>query len=276
MAEVRVIHGDCLEVIAGMESGLIDLILTSPPYDNLRVYRSGSAFDFEGVAAQCTRILKLGGVLVWVVGDETRGGDESGTSFRQALHFKSLGLRLNDTMIYCKSNPRPATESRPRYMNSFEFMFVLSKGRPVTFNPLMEPCMRAGSRNLGTFRPIDGNLRRTFGDGRPVKPDKIKSNVWTYGVGGDDYGHPAVFPLQLAIDHILSWTNPGDVVLDPFVGSGTTLDACVRTGRVGIGIEKDAGYCEIARRRLAGPPMPLFDVVSSVPDSTPLFAGIED
>lgn len=243
--------GDCLSVIGDLPDGSIDLIVTSPPYDDVRVYASGHAFDFEGVAAQCKRVLKPGGVLVWVVGDGTKDGTESGTSFRQALHFKSLGLRLHDTMIYGKANYVPLTHRR--YEQAFEFMFVLSKGRPKTFNPLMEPCVQAGRIYKKSSHYRDGaQLSTLSGSGKPCKESKIRSNVWWYLVGNDGVkGHPAIFPLQLATDHILSWSNPGDMVLDPFMGSGTTGVACLNAGRHFIGIELDPGYFAIAERRLA-------------------------
>jgi DNA modification methylase len=261
----RLYQGDCLEVMKGMEPDSIDLILTSPPYDNLRKYAAGSSFDFEATAAECKRLLKPGGVLVWVVGDQTKDGDESGTSFRQALHFKSIGLRLHDTMAYGKKNPVPKSTPHRRYEQAFEFMFVLTKGKPKTFNALTEP-----SKQAGVVRVTAPKHRRCghdpvafHGAGRPIKAEKLRSNIWYYSVKYvTPIGHPATFPLQLAIDHILSWTDPGDTVLDPFVGSGTVLEACIKTGRHGIGIEKAAEYHPIIRRRIAA-------ALASTPQSDP-------
>lgn len=254
MPEVTLHLGDCVDVMREMDSESVDLILTSPPYDNLRRYGSGSAFDFEGLADQCKRVLKPGGVLVWVVGDETKNGSESGTSFRQALHFKEIGLRLHDTMIYEKENPVPLNHAR--YEQAFEYMFVLSNGRPNTANILREPSRTHGKRASGdTHRRFGDNLSPLNTVRAPVNATKPRKNIWSYGIGINGYmsghGHPAVFPLQLAIDHVLSWTNPGDTVLDCFAGSGTTLEACLKTDRSGIGIEKDPGYLAIADRRIA-------------------------
>jgi DNA modification methylase len=252
MIDIRL--GDCVGLTSEIADSSIDLILTSPPYDKLRKYASGSAFDFEGLAAQCKRVLKSGGVLVWIVVDETKNWSESGVSLRQALHFMSLGLNLHDTMIYEKTNPMPCG-SKSRYLSAFEFMFVFSEGKPRVTIIATEPCKGAGTqRKIRQFR--DHGKQFLLKDGASVGPyrdTKPRSNIWRYPVGversqGD---HPAVFPLQLAIDHILSWTNPGDMVLDPFVGSGTTLEACIKTDRNGIGIDKDPAYCEIARRRVA-------------------------
>jgi DNA modification methylase len=246
--------GDCVERTREIADASIDLILTSPPYDKLRKYASGSEFDFEGLADQCKRVLKPGGVLVWVVGDETKNGNESGSSFRQSLHFQSIGLNRRDTMIWLKANPMHCGDPS-HYVGAFEFMFVFTAGRPKVVNILREPCKRSGEK--ATFKTMHG---RRFAQPRGcvVGDTKRRSNVWAYGVGGEDCGHPAVFPLQLAIDHILSWTNPGDLVLDPFVGSGTTLLACLQADRNGIGIDKDTTYCEIAERRLRSATLPLF------------------
>lgn len=249
--ETRLIEGNCAIVMAGLPDESIDLILTSPPYDDLRSYHDGGYFNFPTIAAHCRRLLKPGGVLVWVVGDETADGSESGASFRQALHFKAIGLNLHDTMIYEKENPMPGDSARPRYVGAFEFMFVLSKGTPKTWNPLVDPCKLAGKINTGTYYEQAGVTRPKNGSGRPYRDVKVRSNIWRYPVGSGQSGHPAVFPLQLALDHISSWTDPGDLVLDPMVGSGTTLEACARTGRSGIGIERVPAYASICRERLA-------------------------
>jgi DNA modification methylase len=246
--------GDCLERMVEIPDGSIDLILTSPPYGDLRGYEAGSEFDFEGVAAHCMRVLCPGGVLVWIVGDETKGGSESGASFRQALHFKSLGLRLHDTMIYRKSNPMPLPRHR-RYTPAFEFMFVLTKGSPKTVNLIEMPCKQAGRVNPRTcWKETEGKsvLVPMNGTRRPYRETKPLTNIWTYTIGGcnNNFQHPAIFPLELAHDHIATWTNPGDTVLDPFVGSGTTLVACILGGRIGIGIDKSESYLKTARRRI--------------------------
>jgi DNA modification methylase len=251
--------GDCVERTREIADSSIDLILTSPPYDKLRRYGSGSVFDFEGLAGQCKRVLRPGGVLVWVVGDETVNGDESGSSFRQALHFQSIGLKRRDTMIWLKQNPMYCGD-RSHYLGAYEFMFVFTSGRPRTVNILREPCKQAGRINRSRSHRMHGaDATPLAGASKPYNETKARSNVWTYLTGDSKpTEHPAVFPLQLAIDHILSWTNPGDVVLDPFVGSGTTLEACLQTDRNGIGIDKDPTYCEIAQRRLRSAILPLF------------------
>jgi DNA modification methylase len=240
--------GDCVDVMRTLSGESVDLILTSPPYDKLRAYASGSTFDFEGVAGQCKRLLKPGGVLVWVVGDQTKDGDESGTSFRQALHFKSIGLRLRDTMIWRKITPSTGGDHKSHYRGAFEYMFVFTVGPPNTINLLHEPCMGKVRVRTVKFRDHDKFLpsRKLL-----TKPTKVRPNIWDYMTDHSGTGHPAVFPLQLAIDHVLSWTNPGDLVLDPFVGSGTTLEACIKTDRNGIGIELSPTYHAIAERRIA-------------------------
>lgn len=242
--------GDNVEVMRSLPDGSIDLIVTSPPYDDLRAYASGCSFDFEGVAEQSLRVLKPGGVLVWVVNDGTKDGSESGTSFRQALRFKEIGFRLHDTMIWRKPNPMPCG-SPLTYTPAFEFMFVFSKGKPKVVNRLMEPCKNAGKINTGISRR-DGIRHLKSGHGRPVKSHKPRINVWDYCLGTNRFPeHPAVFPLQLATDHLASWSNPDDTVLDPFMGSGTTGLACLNAGRNFIGIELSPEYYAIAQQRIS-------------------------
>ena len=238
---------DCLEGLKEIEDNSVDLVVTSPPYGNLRKY-NGFSWDFEGVAKELYRVTKDGGVVVWVVGDATVKGSETGTSFRQALYFKGIGFNLYDTMIYEKTNPIPGNAKR--YTQSFEYMFVLSKGLCNTFNPVMEPCKYAGCGTSPKIYDINGNLS---GNGRRIiKDNKVHSNIFRYTVGNVGNGqikHPAVFPLQLATDHIVSWSNPNDIILDPFMGSGTTAVACINTHRNFIGFELSKEYCDIASDR---------------------------
>lgn len=247
----QIICGDNVEIMRQMPDKCVDLTVTSPPYDNLRTY-NGFSFDFESVAKELYRITKDGGVVVWVVGDATIKGSETGTSFRQALYFKDIGFNLHDTMIYAK-NGTGACGSNLCYWQSFEYMFVFSKGRPNTINRLTNGKPRtAGGIKPGRFTK-DGKQKiekRSSAEGK----EQIRNNIWTYNVGfttGDDkVKHPATFPEQLAKDHIISWSNSGDFVFDPFSGSGTTAKMAMLEGRNYCGIDISEEYCEIARKRL--------------------------
>jgi DNA modification methylase len=250
----QIICGDCLEVMKGLPDKCIDLTVTSPPYDNLRTYK-GFEWDFKGVANELYRVTKEGGVVVWVIGDNTKNFCESLSSFKQALYFvEDVGFNLLDTMIYYKQNYAPAYPTLRRYANQFEYMFVFSKGKPKTFNPIQKAKVRNKEEKVA-FRQQDGSLiRKTKEKGRETKD---ASNVWEYSTGGSctkdkiAYKHPAQFPEQLAQDHIVSWSNEGDLVLDPFVGSGTTAKMALLNGRNYIGIDISEEYCEIARKRIA-------------------------
>ena len=129
----KIYNENCLDTMARMEDNFIDLTVTSPPYDNLREY-NGYSFDFENIAKELYRVTKVGGVVVWIVGDATKNGNEYGTSFKQALFFKECGFNLHDTMIYRKLNYLPITTNR--YEPQFEYMFILSKSKLKTFNPI--------------------------------------------------------------------------------------------------------------------------------------------
>lgn len=240
---------DCLETMARLEDGSIDLTVTSPPYDNLRLY-NGYSFDFEAVARELYRITKNGGVVVWVVGDATIDGSETGTSFRQALFFKEIGFNLHDTMIYQKHNfSNPSTN---RYHQIFEFMFVLSKGKPKTFNALKDrPNVEAGkigSWGKNTSRQVDGTMVERK---RKVNTEfGMRYNIWRIKTEMKPL-HPAPFPEELARDHVLSWSNPGDIVYDPFMGSGTTAKVAIETDRKYLGSEISSEYWEIAQKRIS-------------------------
>jgi site-specific DNA-methyltransferase (adenine-specific) len=240
-----------LETMARMPDNFIDLTVTSPPYDNLRQYK-GYSFDFENVAKELFRVTKQGGVVVWVVGDATIKGSETGTSFRQALYFKEIGFNLHDTMIYRKLNPIPLTHNR--YEQEFEYMFVFSKGKPNTFNPIKIPT-KLGGKKYNPKRPRDydnHSIRHNRSEVLTYKMEKIKGNIFEYivGAGNDKTNHSATFPEELTNDHIVSWSNEGDLVYDPFMGSGTTAKMSILNNRNWVGSEISSEYCKIIEERV--------------------------
>lgn len=253
MSEVRLYKGDCVEVMRGFEDGCIDLTVTSPPYDNLRTYKGTCEWDFEvfkRVAGELYRITKDGGVVVWVVGDATINGSETGTSFRQALYFKEIGFNLHDTMIWEKTGMLPTQD---RYYNIFEYMFVFSKNKPKSMNFICDHKTTAGGRVQKKDACINKGSQKV-GCGFFVRNEfSRRTNIWRLSIGKNEetQHHPAVFPELLAYDHILSWSNEGDVVLDCFLGSGTTGKMAVKAKRNFVGIEKVDEYFEIAERRIS-------------------------
>lgn len=252
----EIIHGDCVQLMSTMESNSVDLVVTSPPYDNLRSYH-GYSFDFEAVASQLYRIVKKGGVVVWVVKDSIVNGNKSLTSFRQAIRFQEIGFNVYDVILYAKtSGLLPHTG---RYRDAFEYCFVLSNGKPKTINLIADRPNKSAGRVSGakTVREQDGTLSPR--KSKAIPEFGVRTNIWEYatgkGVGQTDeiaYQHPATFPEKLAEDHILSWSNPGDLVLDPMCGSGTTCKMALKNGRKFIGMDISEKYCEIARRRING------------------------
>jgi len=244
----RIYNIDCIKGLGKLDDGCIDLTITSPPYDSKRVYK-GHDWDFESTANELYRVTKDGGVVIWVVADATVKGSETGTSFKQALYFKDVcGFRLHDTMIYAKESYKPLTHDR--YEQQFEYMFVFAKGKPKTFNPLMKPNKYHENKYFGMkaydstyFREKDDSMKQR-NNRNPVRKEGIKPNIWWYDVGGKKcttdsiaYKHPAIMPEKLVSDHILSWSDKGDVVLDPFVGSGTTAKMALIHKRKYIGFE---------------------------------------
>lgn len=256
----QIICGDNCDVMRQLPSKSIDLVVTSPPYDDLRTY-GGHSWDFYGVAWNLKRLLKPGGVIVWNVNDETKDGNETGTSFRQALHFKEIGLRLHDTMIWDKGSFTGVGSTTVRYGPSTEFMFVFSNGRVATFNPIKDrKNIHVGCEaRAPTVRQRDGSTRPQRSLGRMIQEYGIRFNVWKIHpeMSNANRFHPGQMPEALARDHILSWSNPGDIVLDPFSGSGTTAKMARETGRRFIGIEVNREYVEMSRNRLAQQALPM-------------------
>ena len=260
--DIDIYNENCLDYLQRQPNDSIKFTLTSPPYDNIRDYQ-GYSFPFEEIAQELWRTTRPGGVIAWNVADATVKGSETGTSMRQALYFMSLGFRLHDTMIYAKKNPMPAGVSSKRYHQSWEYIFILSKDTPETFNPIMVKAK---------FGHLEANMKHRGTDGE-LKYTKTKRNEFTkvrnifeYSIGGGHstkdkvaFGHPALMPEQLAADMITTWTDPGDTVFDPFTGAGTTAKMCMLSGRKFHGTELGADYCKIIQERLtqaAQPPAP--------------------
>lgn len=244
--------GDCLDLMRGLPDQSVDLTVTSPPYDNLRTY-NGYSFDFEAVAQELWRVTKTGGVVVWNVADATVNGSETGTSFKQALFFKEVGFNIHDTMIWNKGGFSAVGALASRYAPVFEYMFVLSKGAPKTFNPIKDrPNKSAGRKIFGTVRLADGTTKPMSNQGVEVPVLGQRFNVWEMPaeMRRSKGAHPAPFPEALARDHILSWSAPGDTVLDPFTGSGTTGKCAIETGRNFIGSEISDEYHRAANERI--------------------------
>jgi DNA modification methylase len=249
----KIIHGSTPESLRPFPDEIVDLTVTSPPYDDLRNYDGDYSFDFENTAKELYRITKPGGVVVWVVADATHKGSETLTSLKQAVYFKEVaGFKVHDTMIYHKANPIPLNHNR--YEQTWEYMFIFSKGRPKTFNAIRVPI--TSPRKVSEDKHHERHYTRGNST-RGHNVDKIKGNIWTYKIGGGltttdkiAFKHPALFPDKLAEDHILTWSNPGDLVLDPFCGSGTTLKVAKSTGRFYLGVEYVKEYIEIAEQRL--------------------------
>ena len=252
----KIICGDNTEILKTIPYNYIDLVVTSPPYQNLRTY-NGYSFDFENTAKELYRTLKIGGVICWIVGDSVVDGSETLDPLRQALYFKEIcGFRVLDTMIYQKNGQ--ALPDKTRYGQCWEYMFILSKGKPKTINLLRDKKNRwAGVSNFGanTIRQKDGTLTEI----KKCCPPEfgIRYNIWKYATGFGyttkdkiAFEHPAIFPESLAGDAILSWSNPGDLVLDPFNGSGTTCLMAKKLRRNYIGIDISEQYCTLARTRL--------------------------
>lgn len=269
MIELNVTYNECcLETMKRMPDNFIKLTITSPPYDDLRSYNkkisknkeelNGYSFPFENIAKELYRVTEKGGIVVWVVSDATHDGSETGTSFRQALYFKEIGFNIHDTMIYRKLNPPP--NAGTRYQQMFEYMFVFSKGKPTTTNiSLRDRSNKCNDKRTYRKKKFSRNKDGDFNENDYFVKDKVPDfNIWDFYVGGGNstndkvaFEHPAIFPEALVKKHIESWSNEGDLIYDPFMGSGTTSKVCILNNRKYIGSELSPEYCEIEKKRLA-------------------------
>lgn len=249
---INLMLGDCCELMKNFPENSIDLTVTSPPYDNLRTYNGNidqwSFEKFKKIAKELYRVTANGGVVVWVVGDATIKGSETGTSFKQALWFMECGFNLHDTMIYQKA--QACFGSNKCYLQSFEYMFILSKGTPKTIHLIYDRKNKRHGIESMALSGLTKDGRKSNRVKREIREYGRRKNIWEYGVGGGKTGHPAVFPEALANDHIISWSNPGDIVFDPFMGSGTTGKMAILNNRNFIGIEIDKDYFRIAQERI--------------------------
>lgn len=246
MSYVKLYCGDSAKILENINDDSIDLVVTSPPYDDLRNYNS--VVDYLKIAQELYRVVKPGGVVVWNVNDRIKNGSKSLTSFKQCILFNDIGFNVNDVMIWEKTNPMPQVK-QPRYNQVFEYMFVFSKGTPKTFNPIMVDCKSAGQEYKSTCKKITGDKVRVHKE-FTISNKKIDSNIWKFAVSQNKTEHPAVFPAELPIRHIKTWTNAGDTVLDPFMGSGTTGLSAKLLNRNFIGIELNQDYFDLSKRRI--------------------------
>lgn len=242
----KILNEDCVNAMKRIADGMIDLVVTSPPYDDLRKYK-GYNFNFEDTANELYRVVKDGGIVVWIVSDKTDKGSETLTSFKQALYFKEIGFNVYDTMIWRKPNPSVPTEGR--YYNAFEYMFILSKGKPKTLNLICDKENKCCGKTYKRDSKMNPEQKKQYGT-REIKQFSRRHNVWDIAIGQNKTKHPAVFPEQLANDHIISWSNENDFVLDPFMGSGTTGKMALLNNRNFIGIEISEEYYNIAKKRI--------------------------
>ena len=249
---------NCLDTMGRMKDNFIDLTITSPPYDNLRSYnddidKSWNEGVWKSIIKELYRVTKDGGVVVWVVGDATIKGSETGTSFKQALYGMECGFRLHDTMIWNKGSFTAVGALKTRYAQVFEYMFIFSKGKIKSFNPIIDRINKTKGVIRGRLRQKDGEMRNMSTSGKKRRLLGQRFNIWNQPpYGGNRSGHPAPFPEQLANDHIISWSNEGDLVYDPFMGSGTTAKMSLINGRDFIGSELSSEYCDIISERIAG------------------------
>jgi DNA modification methylase len=254
---------DCLEGMSQLPPACVDLLVTSPPYDEIREYR-GYDYDLPKTGRAVYRVLKDGGIAVMVIQDQTRDFGKTLTSFRTIIDWcDNAGFRLFECVIYRKHGTEGAWWTG-RFRVDHEYMPIFLKGeKPGYFNkePLKVPSKHGGKTMTGSGnRRTDGTTTNVVR--REINQTKCRGTVWDYLMAGDKdplkRRHPAVFPDQIPLDFIQCFCPPGGIVLDPFMGSGSTAVAAKRLGRNYIGFDISQEYCEIARARIQQVTPPLF------------------
>lgn len=245
---VRIECSDCVEFVRSLEPGSVQLTVTSPPYDALRAYDGFGEIDYGELFVALYGATADGGVLVWVVDDAVVKGFETCTSHRQVLSaVDDAGWGLYQTLIWRKS--QPSAFARRRYQFVHEPMYVFSKGRPRVANPIRDHRNKTAgmvNRDKHTTNPERRGTLRTY-----TTPEySVRWDVWDVPRCPSKAGHPASFPERLARDHILTWSEPGDLVLDPFCGEGTTGVVAVSEGRSFVGCDISPRWAEVARERV--------------------------
>lgn len=250
-----IINSDCIEAMRKMGNCSIDLIVTSPPYDEIRDY-NGYTMNIHGVCYESYRLLKDGGMLCMVINDSTKEYGKSCTTYRVILDcVDNIGFKLFENVIYAKDG-RPGAWWNKRFRVDHEYILMFLKGKkPKYFDKehLKVPAIHAGKMARGTQRLTNGNM--VLIKDNIVKDKKCRGTIWKYVTSKSDgdkikLKHPATFPDKLAEDLILCFSDEGDVILDPFCGSGTTIVMAKRNNRKYIGIEISKEYCEISQERL--------------------------
>jgi site-specific DNA-methyltransferase (adenine-specific) len=249
----KLYNENCIDTLSRMDDNFIDLVLTSPNYDNARNYHNMTWGEFRNISNLLYEKTSVGGTVVWVVADQTINGCETLSSFKQVLYLSECGFNVLDTMIYEK-NGVGSSGSRYCYNQAFEYMFVLTKGKIKTFNPIKDIVPKRANNTYSKGQRLGksgANNKRIY---KKSPTSSKRTNIWKYSVGfineDDRTVNTAQFPEQLAEDHIISWSNEGDLVYDPFGGGMTTAKMCIKNKRNYICSEIVTAYCEAGQKRI--------------------------
>lgn len=252
----RLYIGDCVDIIKKVADESVDMVVTSPSYDDLRAYKGHYKIDLSTLGREIFRVLKDGGIYAMVIQDQTKDGGKSLTSFRTAIdHCDNIGFKLFETCIYKKLGAEGAWWSK-RFRVDHEYIHIFLKGkRPQYFDkePIKIPSKHAGKSMTGcATRKTDGTTHKS--KNVVINPTKCPGTIWDVANGGDKNPlkrrHPAVFPDKIPYNLMQVFCPEGGLVLDPMCGSGTTLVQSKKLGRHFIGIDMEEEYVLLSRQRL--------------------------
>lgn len=246
---------DCVEGMKKLPKNSIDVVITSPPYDNVRDY-NGFSYNLHETGKEIFRIMKDGGIIAMVIQDQTKDFGKSLTSFRTIVDWvDNLGFKLFETVIYRKYGAEGAWWNK-RFRVDHEYIPIFLKGkRPQYFNKelLKIPSKHGGKTMTGGETRLTNSIRIAT---RPItiNPMKCRGTIWEYMTAGDGtrlkHQHPATFPDKLPIDFINCFCPSNGIILDPFIGSGTTALAAIKLNKNFIGFDTSKDYCKLARKRI--------------------------
>ena len=262
----EILHGDCVEVLPTLAPASVHAVVTSPPYAEQRKKQYGGIPEREYPAwtvawmAALRPALAPGASVLVNIREHVKDGQISDYVHRTRLAVRDAGWAEIDELLWLKTDAPPVGRvDRPR--RSWERVLWFAPSADVRCYP------KANGRTSERIGGIEGKASMSWAAGQnPLaagvsrSPDFVRVamkqgvNSWVGGAA-----HPAKYPEELAAWLLRLVTEPGDTVCDPFAGSGTTGVAALQEGRRFVGIERDAGYCDLARRRIAEaqPSLPL-------------------
>ncbi len=256
-----IICGSAADELKKLDANSVQTVITSPPYFQLRKYEAGKeeigneptldqyVQSLMDVFAGVRHVLKPDGTFWLNLGDTMKNGSLLGMPWKVAFAMKDAGWCLRSEIVWAKPNPMPeSAKNRPTRSHEKLFLFTQKKSG-YKFNQLKEPAVYAGVSRGGSTNRYEQNAS---GMDAKVYDTRNKRDVWSVKPATLSGAHFAIFPDDLIAPCIEAGSDPGNVVLDPFSGSGTTGVVARKLGRDYIGVELSVKYAQLSKERISG------------------------